>query len=398
MKRIMFLLVCLPFFFSFCKNSGKTSSHGKNNIMDKRDLTSENKNVVKQDAVFNDQLIKNAKIILEVSCLGKPGESVLILTDRDSARMACSRALEVAALDLGLVPVIMDVTAYGKLGVEKARRDPLVGIMTSIRVEPVKKAVESADIVIRSIGMELYYTTILGDPNAADIFITGKDRRMQLQTLDMDKWNISKEEVATIRRRTMWLSDKLHSVKKVRVTSPAGTDFSVGLGEGATWYPVLGIMPLYGEVAIIPQLGPDTEGILVGDGSTQRGVRPPAETGRPPLRIVAKNGHVQDISGDPEQVARLRKLIADSNSSEVTIDELGIVTTSIPDNDAFWLDMYKCGTHKHNSIHIAPGNNVKRGEVVHGALHMDCDVRRPTVYLDDLVIMRDGLFIDSVIK
>jgi aminopeptidase len=395
MKRILILLFCLPLFFSFCNKSG--SRDKKNNTMSNQESTSGNKDVVKHDVVLNDQLIKNAKTILEISCLGKPGESVLILTDRDPVRMLCSRALEVAALDLGLVPVIMDVTAYGELGIEKARRDPLVGVMTSIVVEPVIKAVESADIVIRSMGMGLYYTTILGDPNADDIFISGKDRRMQLQTLDMDKWNISTEEVAIIRRRTMWLSDKLHSVKKVRVTSAAGTDFSVGLGKGATWYPVLGIIPLYGEVAIIPQLGPDTEGILVVDGSTQRGVRPPAETDRPPLRIVAKNGHVQDISGDPEQVARLKKLITNSNSSEVTIDELGIVTTSIKDNDAFWLDRYKCGTHKHNSIHIAPGNNVKRGEVVHGILHMDCDVLRPTVYLDDLVIMRDGLFIDSVI-
>jgi hypothetical protein len=29
---------------------------------------------------------------------------------------------------------------------------------------------------------------------------------------------------------------------------------------------------------------------------------------------------------------------------------------------------------------------------------MDCDIRRPTVRLDDLVIMKDGRFVDDLLK
>lgn len=350
------------------------------------------------EAGLSSLFLKNARITLEVACLAKPGESLLILTDRNPERMACSRALEAAAVEVGLVPVIMDVSAYGSLGLHRDQSDSLAGGMTSLIVKPVKNAVEAADIVIRIPGMSLYYTSILGDPDADDRFLTAQQRRMQLQSTNMDKWEITAEEVATIRRRTIWLDDRLRSVKKIQVTSPAGTDITVGLKPGSIWYRILGIIPLYGEVSVIPQVGPETEGVYVVDGSTQRGVRQPKETDRTPLRFVVKDGRIQDMSGDAEQLIRLKKLMADSGTSEVTIDEVGIVTTSIAANDAYWTSgRYTNGTHSHNTIHIALGNNVRRGEVVHGALHMDGDIRRPTVRLDDQIIIKDGIFVDSVL-
>ncbi len=390
-ELVIFFIISL--ILSGCGTRGKISP-GNESMAEKGETTGK---MALLNAKTDSVLLRNARITLEVSCQARPGESVLILTDRDSVRMACSRALEVAAVDMGLIPVIMDVTAYGKIGLDKARRDPLVGVMTSVIAEPVKRAVEAADIVIRSPGMDLHYTTILGDPDANDKALTAEKRRMQLQTTNMDKWNISPEDVAIIRRRTLWLNEKLHTVKKIRVTSPAGTDMTFGMGPGCTWYPILGIIPLYGEVAVIPQVGQATEGVFITDGSTQSGIRPPQEKDRIPLRIVVKNGRVQDVSGDPEQVARMKKLVAETNSPEVTIDELGIVTTSIAENDDYWTNgRYTNGTHSHNSVHIAPGNNVKRGEVVHSTLHFDCDILHPTLYLDELVIMKDGVFIDSV--
>jgi leucyl aminopeptidase (aminopeptidase T) len=159
-------------------------------------------------------------------------------------------------------------------------------------------------------------------------------------------------------------------------------------------------VPLYGEVAIVPSLEPETKGVIVIDGSTYRGVRPPKETDREPLRVVMKEGRVQDISGDPEQVARLKKLDANHTPPGLELDEVGLVTTSIPDNDAYWTaGRVDNGTHSHNTIHIALGKNFSRdGGLVHGKLHMDMDIRRPTVSLDGLVVIKDGVFVDDVIK
>jgi len=151
------------------------------------------------------------------------------------------------------------------------------------------------------------------------------------------------------------------------------------------------IVPLYGEVAITPQQGSES-GVYVIDGPTQRGVRPMNEADRAPLRIEVKAGRIQDMSGDPEQVARLRTLIASGDPPLAVIDEVGVVTTRIEANNGHWRD----GTHRHDTLHIALGNNLKRDTMVHGQLHMDGEVRRPTVRLDGQVIVEDGVFLDSV--
>ncbi len=345
----------------------------------------------KREQKAGDRLLRNARIILEVNCLAKRGESVLILTDRKPERMACSLALEAAAVELGLRPVIMDVSVYGDWIEERPAGEPLDA--ESAVLKPVRGAVEAADIVIR-VGGCPQYGTILGDADANDRFLTAEDRRVSLYWRKIDQEDVAAEEVAAIRQRTTWLAEKLHTSQRIRVSTSAGTQFSAGVGPGAKWHPILAIVPLYGEVAVIPQLGPATEGVFVVDGPTYYGVRPQAEIDREPLRITVKAGCVEDITGDAEQVARLKKAIAESGSPRMAIDEVGLVTTSIAANDACWASS---GTHRHDSIHIAVGNNFRRDELVHGVFHMDCEILRPTVWLDEQLIVKDGVFQDSVL-
>ncbi|MFC1509787.1 hypothetical protein ACFL60_08925 [Candidatus Omnitrophota bacterium] len=74
------------------------------------------------------------------------------------------------------------------------------------------------------------------------------------------------------------------------------------------------------------------------------------------------------------------------------IDEVGILTTTLLENDRYyWSD----GTHHHDRTHIALGNNVRRDIVVDGPKHMDGEVSKPTISIDGLVIMKDGIFQDK---
>ena len=251
---------------------------------------------------------------------------------------------------------------------------------------------------MRSPGLTLTYANLFGVPHMDDVCLTGKDRRMEYQYVNMENWNLSSELVRAIRPRTEWLDAKLKTTKVVRITSPAGMDLKIPMLKGVRWYPIHGIVPLYGEVAIIPALGPGVEGTIVIDGPTYRGARPPWETDRQPLRFGMKDGMVTSISGDPEQVARMRKLDADNTPAGFGLDEIGLVTTDCPDNDTYWTSgRFNNGTHAHDTIHIALGKNMSRNGVVHSNLHMDMDIRRPTVSLDGLVIIKDGVFLDSVV-
>ena len=89
---------------------------------------------------------------------------------------------------------------------------------------------------------------------------------------------------------------------------------------------------------------------------------------------------------------RLRAFIASGEPPADAIDEVGIVTTTLGENHRYyWSD----GTHLHDRVHIALGNNVRRDVLVHGPKHMDGEVDKPTIRIDGRLIVRDGIWIDS---
>ena len=104
---------------------------------------------------------------------------------------------------------------------------------------------------------------------------------------------------------------------------------------------------------------------------------------------------MKGYSGDAAQVARLVRFMDDGVPRADQIDEIGIPTTDIEENNRFW---WEDGTHRHDRVHIALGNNQLRGLDVHGNSHMDCEINRPTVAVDGLVVVRDGVFVDGNIK
>ena len=157
--------------------------------------------------------------------------------------------------------------------------------------------------------------------------------------------------------------------------------------------PILGIVPLYGEVAVIPEQGSES-GVFVVDGPTQMKVRREDELDREPLRITVEAGRVKEIGGDLEQVQRLKEFIASGDPPAEFIDEVGILTTGIAANDRYW---WSDGTHHHDTVHIALGNNQRRNTLVHGPRHMDGEVCKPTISVDGLVIVENGVFRDDLL-
>jgi leucyl aminopeptidase (aminopeptidase T) len=338
------------------------------------------------------RLLKNARITLEVSCRAQPDETVLIVADARFMRYA--PALAAAARDIGAVPAVFDISDYVKAPwYEIGRVFP-----------PLVAAMEKADIVLGTRN----YGRLIDDPDIHDSLLTCERRWVYVHASGMDKWEITAEEVAAITARTHWLMKLLDGAEAIHVASRAGTDFTCGLGPGSKHVPILGIIPLYGEVAVTPRLGSES-GVIVVDGPTQMGVRPRDELDREPLRITVKDGRVVDFTGDPVQVGRLKEFIVsgvapvdgrlkttvdDEDSPGDVIDEVGILTTQIADNDVYhWSD----GTHHHDCTHIALGNNVHRDTLVHGTRHMDGEVQKPTVSVDGLVVVEGGVFVDSLL-
>jgi len=333
----------------------------------------------------SERLARNSRITLEVCCGVKPGETVVIVSGKKS--VACpdpetyrlyASALARAAVELGAHPVILDLREFIAGPAFKEGRI----------LEPVSQALKAADVVVRTMDDISYGHIVRRDEND-DEFLTATARWVAFQSNGVEAWDITAKEVAATRTRTERLIELLSRGKSVHVTSPAGTDFTFSAEPPARYTPVLGIVPLYGEVAISPKQGSEN-GTIVVDGPTQQGVRTKDELDREPLRIEVADGSVTGYTGDAEQVKRLKAFIASGTPPAETIDEVGIPTARTLDNDTYW---WTDGTHCLERVHIALGNNADRKNIVHGARHMDGEVSSPSVSIDGQMVLKDARFV-----
>ena len=333
------------------------------------------------------KLLENARIILETSCRAKSGETLLIL--EDDVIHPYMKAFSTAAIGLGLVPAVFDIRDYLTTS----------AYLKGFVLPSLKSALESSDIVIENLADTWVpnrpdYGRLTGKPEMQDAALTSERRWMILQSNGMEEWNLAPEKIANVRKRTLWLMNLLKTARTGRIISKKGTDFTFGLGKGSSHTPILGIIPYYGEVAIVPDLS-STSGTFIVDGPTQREVRTIKELDKEPFRVDIASGKIKNIKGgDPIQRKRLEDFIASGDPAADSIDEVGIVTTSFVENDKYyWSD----GTHHHDTVHIALGNNSMRNKLVHGPKHMDCEVLKPTISIDGLVIIKDGIFQEKVL-
>ena len=319
---------------------------------------------------------------------------MLLLTEKTSkspyndSLEPINQVLVDACLDLGVRPTLMDIGEYVH---GQAFKDGHVD-------KTVSEAIRSADVVLNVVDY-IHFSRLVGFGSneegawLSDQYVTGEQRLFALQSHGMNQWEITDEQIAMISRRAHWLVEQVRKSGRISVTGVAGTSFSCRLGDASNVLPFLCLVPLYGEVPVIPAQGTE-EGILVVDGPTQQGIRPKNELDREPLSIVIEGGKVVDFCGDPQQVARLKAFIEGGDPKADSVDEVGILTTDAAENDKYW---WEDGTHHHDRTHIAIGNNVLRSENVHGKAHMDCEIGKPTVTVDELTVVRDGVFADELI-
>lgn len=340
----------------------------------------------------SEKLFKNALITIQVACGVKAGETVLLITERYSRApynddlAPVTEMLAEACVRIGALPVVLNIDKYIRTGLFLQGHQSLV----------IKNAMENADVVLNMVDY-IHFSRFMGlgtnEEGAwqSDMYVTGEQRMFALQSHGMDKWNITPEQIAMISARSRWLADLIRHSRQLTVTSALGTDFRCSLGEGSNVMPYLCLVPLFGETPVIPCHGTE-EGVLIVDGPTQQGVRPLNELHRENLRITVEKGIVTEYSGDPVQVKRLEAFMNSGNPRAEHVDEVGILTTDVPENNLYW---WADGTHHYRRVHIAIGNNILRGRNVHGQAHMDCEISLPTVSVDGMVIIKDGVFLDE---
>lgn len=190
-----------------------------------------------------------------------------------------------------------------------------------------------------------------------------------------------------IRRTAEKLADRLRGATRIRVTSPAGTDVTVEIGdrEPRGWY--TGIVRKPGEISAFPGgevSFPPLEGRSQGSIVFER-VMTDIGALAEPVRITVADGLAAQIDGGDE-AARLRALI-DGIPGATNIGELGIgLNPAARISDDITETKKAVGT-----AHFALGDSAGGyGGTVECPLHIDGMVMRPTVEMDGDCVVRDG--------
>ncbi len=190
-----------------------------------------------------------------------------------------------------------------------------------------------------------------------------------------------------IARRSVKLKNILEKRKRVRVTTPAGTDISFDIA-GRTAIASKGLFHKKGESGNLPTgetfLAPvegTAEGIFVVDGS-MAGL---GLIGNVNIKIEVKNGFAAEITGG-RPAKKLREMLNKVGKGARNIAEFGIGTNDSAKLSGILLEDEKVmGT-----VHIALGNNISMGGTFNVPIHLDGVMKKPTVYLDSKLLMKNG--------
>ncbi len=176
------------------------------------------------------------------------------------------------------------------------------------------------------------------------------------------------------------------SAERVHITTPAGTDIQADIKDedvivecGFATEPGQEAAFSDGEVSQMPSTG-SAEGVLVIDG-------PMAHFGLPvrPMSLTVESGKIVNIEGDTTQAVGLRGVIEQVTNAD-NLAEFGIGLNPLSRRNGHFQEEKKA----RGNVHAALGDNQFYGGDIQSAVHIDMVMYRPTVVLDERVIVADG--------
>lgn len=311
--------------------------------------------------------LDKAAVIAIKDCMGaKKKEKILVVTDE--VKRDIGYVLYNNALDLGFEALLVEMRSRRYNGEEPPQE--------------VAELMQKYDVVFCPTAKSLTHTDARRNASEHGTRIAtfpGITPEVMIRGLNADYVKIA--------ALTVKLKKIFEKTKIVRVTSPAGTDITMDI-TGRTAYASKGLFHKKGESGNLPTgetfvapLEGKSSGVVVVDGSMAGlGMIKNAN-----IRIKVENGYAAEISGGAE-AKKLIKLLDVHGKDARNVAEFGIGTNHKAKLSGILLEDEKVmGT-----IHIAFGDNKSMGGSVRVASHLDGLVKKPTVYFDSKVIMKDG--------
>ncbi len=308
--------------------------------------------------------VKIAEQVL-VSCLGvKKDESVLVITD--DTRKEIGEALYQAACDLGCEGLLMVMKEREVSGQEPPKA--------------VAEAMKAADVVIAPTAKSLTHTAARIQAAAAGTRVA----TMPGITREMFGKGAMTADYQEVEKLTARITDMLTQADKARIEKD-GKVLEISL-KGRDGVPSPGVYKEPGKCGNLPSgeayiapLEDGSEGEMIIDGSM-------VGIGKleSPLHMKISGGKLREVTGDKSE--NLDILL--KNETNGTLCELGIGTNEAAILNGIILEDEKV----YGTVHIAFGTNASFGGVNKAECHMDGIILRPTLYLDDTLVIKEGVF------
>ncbi|MBK9098906.1 MAG: aminopeptidase [bacterium] len=311
--------------------------------------------------------LDTASQIVIRDCMGaKKNEKILVITDELKREIGLS--LYENAIRLGYFALLVEMKS-GKINGEEPSPE-------------VAEMMQKFDVVFCPTAKSLTHTDARRAASAKGVRIAtfpGITKDVMIRGMNADYKSISK--------RTVKLTQLLETGSEIRVTAPAGTDISFSI-KGRKGYASKGLFHAKGESGNLPTgeafLAPvegTSNGVFVTDGSFA-GLGLIKKTN---IRIEVEHGYATKITGGAI-AKKLTKMLDAVGKDARNIAEFGIGTNDSAKLSGILLEDEKVmGT-----IHIALGNNVSMGGSVNVPIHLDGVVKKPTVWMDGKLLMKDG--------
>lgn len=311
------------------------------------------------------QLVKTAEGVLS-SCLAvKKGEEVLIVTD--NTRKEIGEAIYEAAGNLGCERLLMVMNERELSGQEPPKA--------------VAAAMKSADVVIAPTAQSLTHTNARIEAAKAGTRVA----TMPGISEEMFSQGAMTADYSKVEKLTAVVTEMLSKASVARIEKDGHT-LTISI-KGRDGVPSPGVYREPGKCGNLPSgeayiapLEDGSEGEMIVDGSM-------VGIGKldSPLHMVISGGKLRSVTGEKSE--NLDVLL--KNETNGTLCELGIGTNEAAVLNGIILEDEKV----YGTVHIAFGTNTSFGGVNKAECHMDGIILRPTLYLDEIKVLEDGVFL-----
>lgn len=318
------------------------------------------------------ELSKLSRRIVEDLAAVQATEEVLVLTDAELISVASALTSAARAVDASAMLMVMPRTeAHGNEPPETAT-----------------EAMKASDVTFTVTTHSITHTrarNAASDAGTRVVVMRGVTEGMMLE----GGMNVDLDELRDV---TGAVRDAVATATQAHVTNPSGTDIEFDLTDRPA-FSLDGFFHDYGfsalpagEAPTSPVEGSANGTVAIDYSMDNVGVLDD------PIELTFEDGFVTEIRGGVE-ADRLRTIVDGADENAGNMAEFAIGTNP----NARLIGNLAEDKKKRGTVHFAIGDNASLGGALESDIHLDGVVLRPTVQLDDEVVVEDGaLLLDRI--